>query len=43
MAGKVDKDIIGYSRPAYGRWELGAYEYTKKTAQVRVTSWKEER
>jgi hypothetical protein len=43
MAGKVDADIVGAPRPAYGRWELGAYEYTKKTAQVRVTSWSEER
>jgi hypothetical protein len=43
MTGKVDADIIGYQRPAFGRWELGAYEYTKKTSQVRVTSWNEER
>lgn len=43
MKGKVDADIIGYARPAFGRWELGAYEYTNKTDQVRVTSWKEER
>ncbi|GIW92732.1 MAG: hypothetical protein KatS3mg110_0773 [Pirellulaceae bacterium] len=42
MPGKVDVDILGLTRPKYGKWEIGAYEYPF-AAGVRVVNWVETR
>ncbi len=42
MPGKVDVDIVGLTRPKYGKWEIGAYEYPF-AAGVRVVNWVEVR
>jgi hypothetical protein len=43
LLGYVDQDFLGQARPAYRRWEIGAYEYTTDDASLRVLQWNEKR
>jgi hypothetical protein len=41
MPGRVDYDMLGFRRPQFGKWEIGAYEYTQPTAGAHIVEWKE--
>ncbi|MBM3999553.1 MAG: hypothetical protein FJ297_08460 [Planctomycetes bacterium] len=41
LPGDVDYDILGFKRPQYGKWEIGAFEYTKPTDSAHIVKWTE--
>ena len=43
LAGYVDVDLAGSPRPAFKRWEIGAYEYLQEAASLRILQWAEKK
>ncbi|MGE3776719.1 MAG: right-handed parallel beta-helix repeat-containing protein, partial [Pirellulaceae bacterium] len=43
LVGTVDQDYLGQSRPAFRRWEIGAYEYLADDGSLRILQWTEQR
>lgn len=43
LAGYIDVDLAGSARPAFKRWEIGAYEYLQQNASLRILQWAEKK
>lgn len=43
VGGNDTEDIEGNRRPSHHAFEIGAYEYTKKSGSVRILKWQEKR
>lgn len=43
VRGMVDYDMDGNPRPAFRRWEIGAFEYMSSAGSVRVLNWSEKK
>lgn len=41
LSGTVDQDMLGFARPMYGKWDIGAYEYTSASESAHVVEWQE--
>ena len=41
LTGTVDDDLLGATRPAHRRHDLGAYEFTSAAGSLRILEWRE--